>query len=132
MDSQRQKGRDDVRPKLAISICLCWLLLPPICYSQQVEQPDSEALKTTARRLSNKPAPDLSGSQTDRCEDECLPTGGNRPSVAVNSKLTETAEYFAKYMAQTNKYGHNADGNQPADRVKKSATNTALWLKTSL
>lgn len=39
--------------------------------------------------------------------------------VELNSKLSETARYFANYIARTNKYGHTADGNQPAGRAKK-------------
>jgi uncharacterized protein YkwD len=32
-------------------------------------------------------------------------------------KLQRAAGYFAAFMARTNKYGHEADGNQPWDRV---------------
>lgn len=39
--------------------------------------------------------------------------------VAVNATLAKTALYFADFMARTNKYGHTADGNQPAGRAKE-------------
>ena len=42
-----------------------------------------------------------------------------RPLVAANAELTETARYFAGYMAKEDKYGHTADGNRPADRAKE-------------
>ena len=35
-----------------------------------------------------------------------------------NVQLAGTAHDFAAFMARTDKYGHDADGNQPADRVK--------------
>jgi uncharacterized protein YkwD len=37
--------------------------------------------------------------------------------VNKNSNLTEAAEYFAHYMARTNKYNHTADGQQPFERA---------------
>ena len=39
--------------------------------------------------------------------------------VASNAELTSAAEYFANYMAQTNRYSHTADGKRPADRAKE-------------
>jgi uncharacterized protein YkwD len=43
---------------------------------------------------------------------------GKQP-VQSDDQLTKTAEYFADFMASTDKYGHEADGKQPADRVKE-------------
>jgi hypothetical protein len=37
--------------------------------------------------------------------------------VYSQSALTAAAEYFANYMARTNKYGHTADGQQPSERA---------------
>jgi len=42
-----------------------------------------------------------------------------RNTVAVDSKLTDAARYFADYLADNDKFGHTADGNRPADRAKK-------------
>lgn len=39
--------------------------------------------------------------------------------MEVNQKLTKTAQYFADFMARTDKYGHHADGNGPAKRAKE-------------
>jgi uncharacterized protein YkwD len=36
-----------------------------------------------------------------------------------NPQLTEAARYFASFMASNDKYGHDADGKQPADRAKE-------------
>lgn len=42
-----------------------------------------------------------------------------RPPVKKNDELTKTAKYFADFMAGTDKYGHDADGKQPAERAKE-------------
>ncbi len=42
-----------------------------------------------------------------------------QPAVATDDKLMATASKFANFMAETGKYGHNADGNSPAQRAKK-------------
>lgn len=36
-----------------------------------------------------------------------------------NEELTAAAEYFAKFMAKTDKYGHGADGAAPAARARE-------------
>jgi len=42
-----------------------------------------------------------------------------REPVTVSHELFLTAEYFGKFMAETGKYGHEADGSKPAGRAKK-------------
>lgn len=44
----------------------------------------------------------------------------NLEPVAGVEKLTATASKFAKFMAETEKYGHNADGQTPAERARAS------------
>ena len=43
---------------------------------------------------------------------------GHEP-VKSNPKLTKTAADFAQFMAETTEYGHEADGNTPAERAEK-------------
>ena len=38
--------------------------------------------------------------------------------VAVDTRLASAARAFAKYMADTGRYGHEADGRKPSQRVK--------------
>ena len=38
--------------------------------------------------------------------------------VAVDTRLASAARGFAKYMADTERYGHDADGRKPSQRVK--------------
>lgn len=40
-----------------------------------------------------------------------------RPAVKADASLTKAAQYFANHMARTGKYGHTADGRQPAERA---------------
>jgi len=105
---------------LAGAIFLCWLLIPSIARSQHIQAPDTESMKRVGRSSSDQASPDLLAvaksiiAKTNEFRRE-----ENRSEVGVNTELAKAADYFAKYMAQTNKYGHNADGSQPADRVKK-------------
>jgi uncharacterized protein YkwD len=39
--------------------------------------------------------------------------------VQPNEKLTATAQYFADYLARTDKFSHEADGKQPPERAKE-------------
>jgi uncharacterized protein YkwD len=43
----------------------------------------------------------------------------DRQAVKVDERLAETAQYFAEYMARTNRYGHTADGQRPSQRAKQ-------------
>jgi len=42
-----------------------------------------------------------------------------RDKLVRDPKLDEAAKSFATFMARTDKYGHAADGGQPAERVKR-------------
>lgn len=42
-----------------------------------------------------------------------------REPVAVDETLKKTAEAFAKYMAETDDYGHRADGKSPSQRASE-------------
>ncbi len=43
-----------------------------------------------------------------------------RDKLKVNADLSKAAQSFAEFMADTDKYGHTADGNEPWDRVAKA------------
>src|SRR4051812_29861706 len=48
------------------------------------------------------------------------------PGVKPNDTLTHTAKEFAEYMARTGKYGHEADGRTPAQRVEAAGYQYAV------
>jgi uncharacterized protein YkwD len=54
---------------------------------------------------------------------------GKREPVKVNADLTKAAEYFAKFMAESGKYGHEADGQKPTDRARKHGYEYCLVLE---
>ena len=39
--------------------------------------------------------------------------------VHVNGTLARTARLFARYMAETDRYGHEADGKKPSERAER-------------
>jgi uncharacterized protein YkwD len=41
----------------------------------------------------------------------------DRVKLAANKKLAKAAQDFAEHMARTDRYGHQADGREPAERV---------------
>jgi uncharacterized protein YkwD len=41
----------------------------------------------------------------------------NRGKLATNKKLAKAAQDFAEHMARTDRYGHQADGREPSERV---------------
>ena len=52
-----------------------------------------------------------------------------RSAVKANDKLVAAAAYFAGYMARTDRYGHTADGQRPADRAKKHGYDYCIVLE---
>lgn len=42
-----------------------------------------------------------------------------RDTLATDARLERAARYFADYMARTDRYGHEADGAEPADRASR-------------
>ena len=47
-------------------------------------------------------------------------------SVKSNPALAKAAQEFADYMARTDRYAHNADGRQPADRARSKGYDYCL------
>jgi uncharacterized protein YkwD len=66
-------------------------------------------------------AEDIILSQTNHFREE-----QGRQAVYKNTPLTEAAEYFAEYMARTEKFGHTADGQQPAERARQKGYDYCL------
>jgi uncharacterized protein YkwD len=56
-------------------------------------------------------------SELIRSTNELRKAEGREP-LKTNTSLTRAAQYFAAYLARTNQFSHEADGNRPADRVR--------------
>lgn len=51
------------------------------------------------------------------------------PALAVNAELRKTAQYFADFMAENDRYGHEADGRQPSQRARKRGYDYCIVLE---
>lgn len=65
-------------------------------------------------------APDLPAVETlvlERTND--LRREQGLDTLAADARLQRAARYFAEYMARTDRFGHHADGAEPADRATR-------------
>lgn len=94
------------------------LLLQSEAIAQSREAPDLEIVRTQGAAAQEK-QPDLVQVErrivqlTNRFREK----QGRKP-VESNQELKAAAEYFAGYMAEHDRYGHNADGKRPAERAE--------------
>ena len=96
------------------------LLVPSALRAQVVEEDDTQVLKPVAPTIKPSNRPDLS----EAVKRLIIVTNQFREKeklarVEVDPQLRKAAQYFADYMARTNRYGHKADGSTPADRAQK-------------
>jgi uncharacterized protein YkwD len=96
-------------------------LLAGIARGQVVEEHHSEVISSGSPRQSLPPSvPDLSEAarlifqRTNQFRAQ-----HDLPKVAHSDALAHAADYFARYMARTGRYGHTADGHRPLERVEE-------------
>lgn len=89
----------------AASICM-------FAAGQELKEFDADYLQSP----SIGPELDQAVGEIVRSTNELRKQQGREP-LKTNSKLTRAAQYFAAYMARTNQFSHEVDGNRPADRV---------------
>ncbi|HEX5471939.1 MAG TPA: endonuclease/exonuclease/phosphatase family protein [Lacipirellulaceae bacterium] len=101
-----------LRPMLIVP--LFFLLLQPAArgVSQELKEFDSDYLQPPA----GGPALNEAEQQIVRLTNEFRKEHG-RAELKPDKRLQKSAAYFAAYMARTDKYGHEADGNEPAERM---------------
>ena len=98
-----------------------WLILPILAHGQHTQGDEVETIEPPKI----KPAPDAKKPDLDAVAKAVVERTNafrkeqGRKPVDTDTSLHKAASYFAAYMARTDRYGHNADGNQPADRAKK-------------
>jgi uncharacterized protein YkwD len=106
-----------------LRLCLAFLLwggVPLLAFPQTLEEDDLEAIALPANVLKQESAADLRRAADliiDKTNDFRLNQQLQR--VETSPKLMETARDFADFMAQSDQYGHTADGNRPSQRVKQ-------------
>lgn len=103
----------------AVVLAAAALLAPAGARGQHARGDDVEVIEPP--RV--KPAPDAKKPDLARAATQVVEKTNafrkeqGRSPVAVNDRLAKTAADFARYMARTDRYGHAADGKQPADRA---------------
>ena len=103
-----------------VAVVLISSLLVMPTQGQSVEEMDSEALELAERQDAVQDNVDKSAAakriidQTNAFRKE----QGLAP-VEANERLMEASQYFAQFMARTDKYGHAADGARPSDRASR-------------
>lgn len=99
------------------------LLAPPV----DEKKDDTEVLKAPEARYEPATKPDLpeSSQQIIKLTNE-LRQSKKLSKVEANADLTKAAQGFADYMAETSRYGHKADGKEPAERVKDAGYDYCL------
>jgi uncharacterized protein YkwD len=117
------------RSPIAVLIA-AWLLAPVAAVAQSAQHDTVEVIETAPPRAPDEKKPDLEAVTKWIVEKtNAFRKSEKRPEVAVNAKLTETAQKFAKYMAETGRYGHTADGSKPADRAAKQGYEYCIVLE---
>lgn len=104
-----------------IAIIFAWFIIPSTCLAQAVEADDVEIIRPPdVKPVPDEKKPDLAAAQKSIIErTNAFRKKEGKPPVEMNAKLTDTARYFAEYMAGADRYGHAADGTRPADRASK-------------
>ncbi len=105
---------------------LVLLLVPAGGFAQVVQEHGDEHVATRNRPASGQ-EPDLARvAELIVQQANAFRKQQGRGPLQTNAKLTAAADYFAKYLARTNKFSHTADGTQPWDRVKKFGYDYAI------
>lgn len=104
---------------LLIAVLVLSFSPPGQSFAQERTETATEIITRKAPR-SPQPAPDLDSVSEEIVRlTNAFRRQEKRDEVQRNAKLQATAEYFAKFMADEDKYGHNADGQSSAERAKE-------------
>lgn len=95
--------------------------VPNSARGQVAEVEEGESIKISeVRPAADEVLPDLIAAvKTIVSQTNDFRHSEGQQNVEVNLELTNTAQYFADFMASTNEYGHQADGQRPGERAKK-------------
>jgi uncharacterized protein YkwD len=87
--------------------------------AQILEESERETLRPRlTQQADNAAAPDLvAAAQLIVDRTNAFRRREGSEAVAIDPKLRKATRYFAAFMANTDQYGHHADGNHPAQRA---------------
>jgi uncharacterized protein YkwD len=86
-------------------------------YGQVIAHRDFDVLQVAPARASDDGVERASAIKRIVESTNRFRRGEERGQLRPNNKLAEAAQEFAEYMARTDRYGHEADGRTPAERV---------------
>ena len=110
-------------------LALALLLIPGMLLAQSSEENDADTISGPGAPPSAN-APDLKqAAQLIVKKTNAFRREHGHSAVTVNSDLTDAAQYFADFMARTDKYGHRADGKRPADRAENHGYDYCIVLE---
>lgn len=109
--------------RLALSACV---FLAGASYAQ-VSQQREPTVVTPEARVGTRGDEAIQSARADTAETARRIIGSTNafrrqeslPAVSPAPQLASAARYFADFMARTGKYGHSADGSEPAARAKR-------------
>lgn len=117
------------RPGLLGVALLGWFLVPTPVRGQDAHHDDVEVIEAP-EVPDTTPTADLDAAAKAIVEaTNAFRKDEKREPVTVNDKLSAAAKGFAGYMAETDRYGHTADGTAPADRAKKAGYEYCIVLE---
>jgi uncharacterized protein YkwD len=93
----------------------CLVTVPARC--QFSENHDMETLETVDAPASGDDIDAAQVAQLIVDKTNAFRDANDLPQLATDSQLTAAAQYFAGYMARTDRYGHRADGKRPSERA---------------
>lgn len=103
-----------------LAFCLALSLVAPLL-AQETTAPgphETVVISDTGGEWENAAQPDLAAVERQIVErTNAFRKERGREPVETNETLTKAAEEFARYMAETGRYGHRADGRTPAERT---------------
>jgi uncharacterized protein YkwD len=101
------------------AVAACLLLSSP-ALGQSVERHEHDSTEPQFPPQTQAHKPDLAAVEklVVNYTNEFRHEQGRRP-LKVNDQLSQTAHYYAGYLARTDKFSHTADGKQPSQRVSE-------------
>src|SRR5687767_5135617 len=103
------------RLQVAVACLALWQFLPCEASAQVLAHRDFDIEQfeggvNSQGRVDQSAAVEEIAKETNKFREE-----HDRGKLRTNKKLAKTAQEFAEYMARTDRYGHQADGREPAE-----------------
>jgi len=106
------------------AICVCAVTSAALAVGQETTPAETEqtvVIKDTGGESDDAQQPELKHVEQLIVErTNAFRKKHDREPVTVNKELTQAARSLADFMARTGQYGHTADGQEPAKRVKEA------------